>query len=261
MIVIKDEIMSFSTNSILHQTDHDGFYGILKDRGFRCVYCVETLLRKHSRIVSHVPMVSFSDIPFSNLGQYLDLYGEYIIGISKDWARSVKMNPVLYLDSNSHLLEFLEGEIHKTGQSKIDISLRYFIAFSKNYESQLIRSKKSYQNYRFSDEREWRIVPLVIGTTPIITLSTEEFEDKKVELKEQAWNIMEKFFWDDLRYLIVPTEDEALKLKTEFSKYPLLNIFTTEQVRQDFIGGNANAEIDESHVFISKTTPPTSFKQ
>jgi len=246
--------MSFSTDTILHQTDKKGFYGILNDRKFRLQYCKEVLTGISNGISFYFPIVSFSDIPFSSLNQYLNLYGEYTIGISKNWAKVQSLNPVLYLESKSFLSELMVREM---GNLTKDFHNQYVQAFVKNYEGPLKTKSKAYSNYRFSDEREWRYAPDPYSINfDKFLLPEEEFKDKEEDYRKFAFKLGPSFWDQELRYLIVPTITEVHELRTRFKENPLLNIFTHEQVLKDIIGGNANIEIPHPFSLKDKKNNP-----
>ena len=57
-------------------------------------------------------MVCFCDIPLSQIRGHKDTYGSFAIGLSKEWASSNRINPVLYVYPNSaislHIYEIFD---------------------------------------------------------------------------------------------------------------------------------------------------------
>lgn len=51
-----------------------------------------------------MPKISFCDIPEETINKYTS-YGKYCIGLSKEWARRNRLNPVLYIEKNSMIAE------------------------------------------------------------------------------------------------------------------------------------------------------------
>lgn len=86
--------MSISTNSVVHYTDSiEKLKGILEE-GFRLKYCVEKfefIPGEEQKIV--YPMVSFCDIPFTEIKNHVESYGYYGIGLTKKWAKEKKAKP------------------------------------------------------------------------------------------------------------------------------------------------------------------------
>lgn len=84
--------MGLSSNILWHQTDKDGFKDILKSKCLTCSYCLEFFLDKQHKI--GFPMISLSDIPIADIEEYLDQYGGYSFGFSRDWVIKSGFNPV-----------------------------------------------------------------------------------------------------------------------------------------------------------------------
>jgi len=60
-------------------------------------------------------------------------------------------------------------------------------------------------------------------------------------MREYAFDRGVEFELDDLNYLIVNTKKEKLELSKEFCNADL-NVFTNMEIKQNFLGGNANLE-------------------
>lgn len=87
-----------SVNQIIHQTDHIDKLKSIILYGLYCSYALEQFSDKKLLI----PMISFSNILFRDIGknEVVD-YGSYGIGIDRENAISIDLNPVLYLYENS----------------------------------------------------------------------------------------------------------------------------------------------------------------
>ena len=173
--------MQISSDSLYHFTDNiEIIKSILVDR-FRGSYCKEVLNYKGEVNVFYIPMISFCDIPlktYSNLGA---IYGKFGIAMTKPWAIKQKLNPVLYIDKNSRLLEnFVEAlkgssttvniasKILDTNQNKKGAEITKNLTKSVEYLTYSLYHTKHFQDnlpkldnkeYRFYDEREWRYIP------------------------------------------------------------------------------------------------------
>ncbi|HEV7351293.1 abortive infection system antitoxin AbiGi family protein [Telluribacter sp.] len=154
----------------------------------------------------YIPMVSFCDIPLSNTREHLRFYGSehqvekvgkkeikylgYAIGLSKEWAVTKRMNPLIYIAHNSHLAQSLVYQ-HKLDQLKkieswppninIDPPVVYYPPVPIDLDKGIIQDQYGNQfptsylyvkpvskiNYhigkeypvRYQDEKEWRYIP------------------------------------------------------------------------------------------------------
>lgn len=88
--------MPLSASSLFHFTKKKDFlYGIL-DETFRLSYCREDFLIGGERYSIRVPMVSFCDIPLSEIKNHIDSYGPYGLGLSKEWLNT-KISILFYM--------------------------------------------------------------------------------------------------------------------------------------------------------------------
>ena len=111
--------MAISTNSIIHYTDSIDKLELILKEGFAIKYCEEKLI-----VVDGVgsgaahPLVSFCDIPLSQSYKHFNAYGKYGIGLSKEWASSMGINPVLYLDKKSSVSKTIDELLIERRNSK-----------------------------------------------------------------------------------------------------------------------------------------------
>lgn len=212
--------MGLSSNTLLHFTrDREALYGILQ-HGFKVKHCCESF-RLHGRDVElHVPMVSFCDIPFSQIKDHTGKYGAYGIGLSKDWALSNRLNPVVYLQAKSHLAESYEGlvkilhEHEKAGDvDRIPRRMAKDIArYIKNYEGKLKIGETLIDKYRFSDEREWRYVPPFSEDYEMMYTSRTFASKGKEAANLSVSHLRLNFKLDDIKYIIIKDDDEISNL-------------------------------------------------
>lgn len=246
--------MSLSSNSIVHFTSSkDALKGILSDN-FKIKYCREVLkFEGRSDIVLRVPMVSFCDIPLSQVKEHISRYGEYGLGLTREWAVRNRLNPVLYFEPGSHLAQSYSSAM--TGLSKsrsaVDIEQAYgdlwdLARYMKPYEASLERKGDTVDRYRFSDEREWRYVPPKgSGCVSLFVDSQLGFEfDESSASKVDALRL--QFEPNDIKYIIIKDDSEISEFishlrgvkggKYLFNDVDRLSsrILTTEQIRSDF---------------------------
>lgn len=258
--------MSISTNSIIHYTNSiDILKKIISDQGFKLKYCLEKVTTRGGKSYSlGVAMVSFCDIPITEYKKHfknqsnnnLGYYGDYGLGISKKWAVKNGLNPVLYIDYNSHVGTALRKtiDIHTKGAALPHIDTNefqkdefaLFACYTKNYQGELLRKGSSpVKNYRFYDEREWRYVPSSVeikGSSPVI--NGKNYEKDKELYNSKIEDVRLKYSIDDITYIIVKDETEIENLvnhiKSVFivdnGKLNLLltKIITSEQIMNDF---------------------------
>lgn len=243
--------MTLSSSVLVHNTDKKEYLkGILND-GFKVFYCKETLVDEKKGIVFHVPMISFSDIPLSEIKDQLGKYGTYGIGLTKEWAYKNKLNPVLYVAEGSQLFtsyrkamrHFIDYEVESYSEKEMD--LVDVIRYMKMYEGALVRKGKVIDsNYRFSDEREWRFVPPHdLGFEPVV--SEAYFAKHCDAIVDAVKEIRLKIEPNDIKYILIDNEIEITEfiacLRVAFGKFPaddvdklLTRFLTKDQIIYDF---------------------------
>ena len=200
-----------------------------------------------------IPMVCFCDIPLSQISEHTLKYGEYAIGIKKDWAISQGVSPILYVHDKSLILNTVLSEIKAVSEDVLanpegesSLRMKKFIdtvCMMKPYEGFDERIGKS---IRYYDEREWRYVPSREKDNQFIYLTESVFREEGVREKVNSEN--EKygveFNPDVINYLIVANEDDVLRLKREIETikgaYPynsvqllMTRIISMERIRED----------------------------
>ncbi|EMY0612671.1 hypothetical protein ABU630_001208 [Serratia marcescens] len=236
-MVDEDKIKSLYPTALFHFTKEiDSLEAILECQYFEISYAKEIIFSSKSRFVMGIPMVSFCDIRLSQLNEHTIKYGNFGLGMHKSWGERMGLNPVLYMSRqsalfskyNDRMLE-LGGRVGKfaneEGKSHPDFLRKVKnyresanpIRYMKNYQGTLNRiGKKPISNYRFADENEWRYVPGVMETEHfVVSVPSEEKTKKdpkkwKVKFNEElkAKNLRLSFTSDDIKYIIVESDDE-----------------------------------------------------
>jgi len=169
-------------------------------------------------------MISFCDIPLSNIKDHTSKYGYYSIGLTKNWARKNGLNPVLYFERSSNLLHstllVLSTELFELKKSNATDPdkhpLTEIFRYSKNNVGTLIRKgivKK--ENYKFSDEREWRYCPTKIelnGSPFIISNNYTDYTKVKDKHNKEISSLRLDFEPSDISYIIIKKESEIPEL-------------------------------------------------
>ena len=249
--------MGLSSNTIVHFTkSKDSLKGILREN-FKIFYCLEQLsIGGRTRLQFAVPMVSFCDIPLSQVKSHITKYGSYGIGLTKEWAEKQRLNPVLYVEkdsllSRSYITVYKEYLIN-TGKNASDLdkkerSLVDIMRFMKNYQNDFTRGGQVFKDYRFSDEREWRyVIDVQENIDFILHKSMYDTEDKKKKANATLAKYRLEFTPNDIKYIIIQNDSEISEflemLKTsKGNKYTyndverlMTRLITTEQIISDF---------------------------
>lgn len=245
--------MALSSNSIVHFTSSkDALKGILSEN-FKVKYCRELLrIEGLQDMVLRVPMVSFCDIPLSQVKEHISRYGKYGIGLTREWAVRNKLNPVLYFEPASYLAKSYSnamsgfyGGISTEVFAQAYGDLWEIARYMKPYEGPLERNGIAVERYRFSDEREWRFVPpRSSGCVPLFVDTQPGYEFNSVSASAVD-AIRLNFEPNDIKYIIIRDDSEISEfiahLRGVKRKYSLddverltTRILTSEQISSDF---------------------------
>jgi hypothetical protein len=211
--------MAISSSSIFHFTKaKSALEGMLTD-GFKVKYCLETVRAEFKDNCYAVPMVSFCDIPLSQVKDHINKYGPYGIGLTKEWARKQRLSPVQYVAAGSFhgssLKLVINSMIPKDKSKWTDLSdsqraVIDLMRYLKNYEGDLKRGAKPISNYRYYDEREWRYVPEFSDEFPMLVRGENyQTASQKSAANAHLSEIRLKFEPSDIKYIIVKSEGEV----------------------------------------------------
>ena len=235
-------------------------FSILDDT-FRLSYASETLLGPATSKSFALPMVSFCDLRVTELKYHMTKYGNYGIGLTKDWANKMGLSPVLYLSRHAEIVDTLSRGIddlydilinHTEPAQEIKMRNAYNASFStlhfvKNYQADLTRKNKLYRDFRFADEREWRYIPnlfvdrdlCVLNPSQIDTSAKKQFANTRINMHTLH------FQPDDIKYLIIKDDREINELirvirnikgprfSSDIVDRLMTRILTSEQIHYD----------------------------
>jgi hypothetical protein len=257
-----------STSKLFHYTDRkenlikilkEGFHpnysleklGILKKKDF--FMAISSLLAKpipEEDIADEfaIPMCCFCDIPLELVEDHIKLYGNFAIGMKKEWGERQAICPVIYVPEageSRFLFEMILRYTHKLlpllkerqirigaipirkrnitnellGARLIDYFEKVITLFMyvKPYIGKYERLRVSFKedNYKFYDEREWRYKPSKFLALEFLT--KEEYDDKDYlkKMNDSLGNI--SFKKEDITDLIAPAS-EVESLRKELAK-------------------------------------------
>jgi hypothetical protein len=250
---------TLSANTLFHYTKNLDRLESILIKEFYPRFCLEPLAfhpTKPDREVA-IPLVSFCDIPLSQIKNHVKLYGNYAIGLSKEWGLKKGITPVIYTHRGSPLPKSIKMMVDKaktaSEESFWEEHLWTVSVYLKPYEGKLWRKDKYVDGIRFYDEREWRYVPTfeqasAAGFDAGPVLSKKEFFDanRVEEGNEKLQQCRLGFTPKDIKYLIVKTERELSDFvmrvrQIKEAKYPpedievlVTRIISMEQIEQDF---------------------------
>ena len=244
--------MGLSSNIIWHQTDFNGLRSILKSKRFLYSYSLESIKWKSSLLDLAFPMISFCDIPLSDITEYLGKYGNYIIGMKRSWGKTVGMCPVWYRDKDAISLKTQMDLFRNIGSkdpfslTEEEIVLWQVIANTKNHEGELI--KRRFSSYRFFDEREVRLVP---AFDELVSSKVNPFMNKKDydAYKRNFGNSLISKMWisfdySDIAYIIYSNQRNSVVNLFKGINCENIVFLSHKQVKEDIIGMSHNRIID-----------------
>lgn len=235
--------MGLSSNILWHQTEFDKLKNILKSKKIKCSYCIETFMGTTGKIA--FPMISLSDIALADFIEYIDQYGGQSLGFSRDWVKNKGFNPVWYCEKNQAIeahKKTLHDQINKKNDDiNIYLLSLYYSAYIKPIEGPLyVKSKrKTYENYRFYNEREYRYVPdfkELMEKNILPFLTEEQYEKYKKTNDATTINYEIPFSLDDIKMIIVRTKNQVDEIKKILNYNDKIHIFSHDEIKQNIIG-------------------------
>jgi len=247
--------MAISTNSIIHYTKSFEILSSILREGFKIKYCAEVLkLGKVGSSQAAHPMISFCDIPLSNSSQHFDAYGNYGLGLTKEWAVKNGVNPVLYIDKDSLIAESIYSLIKERRKSDTNLTAKQkreilqVKSYAKNYKGTLKRNgKPDKKNYVFYNEREWRLIPPKDKiNNKLFSINLKNYHNDKDKYNNDLDDCRYTFDIQDISYIIVEKTNEIPEMvkilrelhydKVSGNKLDILlsKICSTEQILSDY---------------------------
>lgn len=227
--------MQPKSHTLFHFTKSVDFLKDILRNGFWPRYCLEDA-KWYSKYGNDYyiayPIVCFCDIPLSRVDEHVNFYGNYGIGVTRQWAEANGLSPVLYLRENSFQHEALKQLCGKNLDSPFyqgsDIHINTLIANVKPTEGTMLIGD-NFVKKEFYQENEWRFS--ISGDIEKIGvrswISKKEFEDsiflESENTKTKAQNSL-KISPNDIKYLFVKSDSDIPLLvnfiQTELDMYP-----------------------------------------
>ncbi|MBV1788059.1 hypothetical protein KQ940_08325 [Marinobacterium sp. D7] len=204
--------MGPKAESLFHFTKSIEFLKGILENGFKPRYCLEDTRYLGIDYIAF-PMSCFCDIPISRISEHTSFYGEYGIGMTRDWGSRNSLEPLIYAPNSGAVTDFINDLTSVELADKLpDIAEEYKIVLCKHFDRILCLTKPikgemlvggEAVEKDFYQENEWRYVPK--GYDLILHKNFEERRDKKnSEVETQAL----KFLPNDVKYIFVKSDYE-----------------------------------------------------
>lgn len=213
--------MTPKSHTLFHFTKSNETLKLVLKNGFWPRYCLEDVSWvgiSDTEFVAY-PMVCFCDIPLSRVDEHVGFYGEFGIGLTKEWAEANGLSPIHYVAPNSGIPASYKALVEITDNSKNKEEegtkknngwelIRYLLAHAKPIEGRMVVSEKTI-NKEFHQESEWRYVPKNDAVHDFMTredyIKEEYLAGRNNETKN---NCMLKFSPKDVKYIFVKRDSD-----------------------------------------------------
>lgn len=225
--------MNPKSNTLFHFTKSRETLKLILKNGFWPRYCLEDVswLGYDTHDYVAYPMVCFCDIPLSRISEHVGFYGEFGIGLTRQWAELNGLNPVLYVaGENKVTASFRELNEHANKASTdanrdaSKVTMRYLLAHSKPTTGKMVIDGKPVDKL-FYQESEWRYVPKDTKIDAYLKKANfdnpDSLEASNVKTKDHC---LIKFGPRDIKYIFVKTDadipDVINFIQVELDQYP-----------------------------------------
>jgi hypothetical protein len=246
-----------SANTLFHFTPKFEYIKNILVNGLYPRVSIETIYGsdpvESEDITNLIPMVCFCDIPLSQVSHHISKYGNYGIGLTKEWGIQNGITPVLYYHDDSQTFKTIQKTLRVANKIEQDIDTPidhnlvaltlYIIYFCKPYKDKFHKDDDS---VRFYDEREWRYVPAFDKwNSEVSFLFRSNFDDTKITTANSYFEQYPlKFNPDDIRYVIVEDENETWEMMEHIQRHEdysdqdvkllTTKLITIKQIKEDF---------------------------
>lgn len=205
--------MKPKSDNLFHFTKSLNVLKLILQHGFQPRYCLEDIQWLDAPW-SHLayPMSCFCDIPLSRISEHTAFYGNYGIGLTKDWGMRNGLEPVLYIRPRGKIVQSIAHFIYKSDHAdpaekeKHNNQVMNFMRFSKPLTGQMIMAGGVVEK-DFFQENEWRFAPV-----SNIILNRSEYEAKKDKANSDAASLAITFTPQDIRYIFLNEDSEIPEL-------------------------------------------------
>ncbi len=241
------------SRTLFHFTKNlDVLKNILKN-GFFPKYSLEDIAWFVVKEIDAVafPVVSFCDIPLSRIADHVNFYGQYGIGMRRQWGIKNGFNPIVYVSETSDLVNLMRQislscvtAYHVDKNEKHLDNYRRLAGFCKPLEGKMLVKGQTVSKI-FYQESEWRY--LADHKKIPRYLMKQEFHDPKILESANtlaAEHCALKFTPQNVKYIFVRSEEDIPELvdfiNAELGHFPQheVQVLIANIVTQDLIAND-----------------------
>ncbi|HHE0528746.1 TPA: abortive infection system antitoxin AbiGi family protein [Vibrio parahaemolyticus] len=201
--------MKPKSNNLFHFTKNLEVLKLILQNGIQPRYCKEDF-RWFTPIdddyVSY-PMACFCDIPLSRVSAHTDFYGNYGIGLSREWGLRNGLSPVIYCPDNNYVVQLANMMVatncfNEEYEKKSGYLATKLFSFIKPLEGNMVILGEIVEK-DFYQESEWRFVPKLDDV-----LFEDEYESQIHERNKLVEEYALQFTPSDIRYIFVRSDND-----------------------------------------------------
>lgn len=207
----KQNSMSPNSNNLFHFTKSLDFLKGILAHGFLPRYCLEDVSFLDIEYMGY-PMTCFCDIPISRLSEHTAFYGEYGIGLTKEWGLKNQLAPLIYTPPESAITELaryllkldLNNEDGSPTPAQHDLNEHFFriLPMIKPISGKMVVAGTIVEK-DFYQENEWRYVPKDSDV-----LFREKFDDEREAMNKAVEGEKLSFMPSDVKYIFLKSDAE-----------------------------------------------------
>lgn len=228
--------MKPKSHTLFHFTQSVNTLKLIMKNGFWPKYCLEDVRWLGYEVFDFIayPMVCFCDIPLSRADEHVNFYGDFGIGMTRQWAERNKLTPILYISENNNFPKTFRDLVDYSVSMKEEKrdeakkTVRYILAHSKPTEGNIVVGNDVVKK-EFYQESEWRCVPK--SDKIVDYLSRKDFDDEEVLLKCNELtreHCILPITPNDIKYIFVKSDSEIPDIinyiQTELDHFPNADI-------------------------------------
>jgi hypothetical protein len=203
--------MGPKSDNLFHFTKSvDHLKGILQI-GFLPRYCLEDTGYLSIDYIGY-PMICFCDIPISRIGDHTAFYGDYGLGMTKEWGIRNNLAPLLYTPASGALTD-LATYLYKVDMKDADgkntaeqneLNKHFFriIPMIKPVSGNMVVGGTIVEK-DFHQENEWRFVPQNYRL-----VFKDKFDEDREKLNASVAEEKLSFLPSDVKYIFVKSDAE-----------------------------------------------------